>query len=163
GLGARTEIAIEPVEQERVADPHGPRDHMHPARDEIQQLEDGAAHALLMRCSCVVDRAATRAILLQHRSRLGALDVARDGNASRPTISAPNGPPVPRSTFARARPIATRMRSSSVRNARSQSTKPFNHSGYSITTRGSRVTDERDYSSTTRLSGTGSTASFMTR
>ena len=46
-------------------------------------------------------------------------------------IAAPNGPPLPCSTFARATVIATRMRSASVAYALSQSTSVSTHSGYS--------------------------------
>jgi len=43
-VGTRHEAAVEPVEQHRVANPHDAGDHVHPTRDQVEQLEDGPAH-----------------------------------------------------------------------------------------------------------------------
>jgi len=37
----RPQVAIKPVEQQRVADPHDPSDHMRPAHEQIKQLANG--------------------------------------------------------------------------------------------------------------------------
>src|SRR4051812_21591254 len=40
----RDETSIEPVEQQRVADPHDPGDDVHPSRDEVEQLDRAWTH-----------------------------------------------------------------------------------------------------------------------
>src|SRR5688572_15465089 len=42
GRFCRSETSVEPVEEQRVADPHDPRDDVNPSRDEVEQVPDAA-------------------------------------------------------------------------------------------------------------------------
>jgi hypothetical protein len=44
GVGGALEVAVEPVEQHRVANPHDPRDQVDPAGGQVDELVQRALH-----------------------------------------------------------------------------------------------------------------------
>ena len=44
GLRPRAQVAVEPVEEHGIADPHDPGDHVHPAAEQVEPFERERAH-----------------------------------------------------------------------------------------------------------------------